>query len=325
MSVAVSILISTRNRSASLRETLVSIGRCEVPSDLPAELLVLDNGSTDATREVIESARLPNMPVRYFFESGGGKSVALNRGLAESKGSYLLFTDDDVRVPAGWIEGMCRPIATGDADAVAGGVVFPAEIEELLKRKGLYGIREWFAATDTIDPRRPDRMVGANMAFGRHVLDRVPGFDTELGPGRLGFFDDTLFAMRLLEEEFRIKARFDTAVEHHFDTSRLTREKVRELVSKFGRCEGYLGWHWRHSEITWSEAEMRQLFRNLRLIRLLDWRGWLFGKAPCEREMQRLMTIAFREQYSQERPRPRRYELVPSKRRRVPSERLPVA
>jgi glycosyltransferase involved in cell wall biosynthesis len=58
MNTVVSIIICTRNRADSLRETLASIGRCDVPADLPAELLVIDNGSTDHAREVAEAGGL---------------------------------------------------------------------------------------------------------------------------------------------------------------------------------------------------------------------------------------------------------------------------
>ncbi|KAA6407127.1 MAG: hypothetical protein FRX48_09193 [Lasallia pustulata] len=50
------------------------------------------------------------------------------------------------------------------------------------------------ASTEGLDPDAPKFMVGANMAFSRRVLEKVPSFDTELGPGALGFFDESLFS-----------------------------------------------------------------------------------------------------------------------------------
>ena len=47
-------------------------------------------------------------------------------------------------------------------------------------------------------------LTGANMAFARRVLDKVPGFDRELGPGGLGFCDDTLFSLQLRTAGFRL-------------------------------------------------------------------------------------------------------------------------
>jgi glucosyl-dolichyl phosphate glucuronosyltransferase len=70
--VKVSIIICTRNRAESLLQTLESIGQCEIPADMPAELLVVDNGSVDHTREVVEQTALPNMRVRYVLEPKKG-------------------------------------------------------------------------------------------------------------------------------------------------------------------------------------------------------------------------------------------------------------
>ena len=118
MTPVVSIIICTRNRAESLREALAAIGRCEVPRDLPAELLVVDNGSTDDTRQVVESTRLANMPVRYAIETRPGKGYAYNRALAETTGQVLLFTDDDVVRP-GSDRLVDAVVAYGTTDAIA--------------------------------------------------------------------------------------------------------------------------------------------------------------------------------------------------------------
>ena len=93
----ITLLICTRNRAESLRQTLASIARCDVPADAPVELLVVDNGSSDETRRVVETAELPRMEVRYVFESKPGLSNSRNAGLAAARGEILLCTDDDVR------------------------------------------------------------------------------------------------------------------------------------------------------------------------------------------------------------------------------------
>src|SRR5256885_122646 len=129
MTPRVSIIITTRNRAEHLRETLASFQRLQVPKELPAELLVVDNASTDDTAEVVKTCRLPNIPLRYLHEPKPGQSNARNSGLANTTGEVILFTDDDVRVSANWIEGMAEPILARKADAVAGGVRIAKELE----------------------------------------------------------------------------------------------------------------------------------------------------------------------------------------------------
>jgi len=122
VSPLVSIIICTRNRGNDLRQTLETIGALDVPADLPAEVLVVDNGSTDHTSEVVHHIKMLRMPVRCVHEPRKGKGYAYNTGLAEAKGDIFLFTDDDVRPPANWIDGMCRPILKGAAHGIAGGL-----------------------------------------------------------------------------------------------------------------------------------------------------------------------------------------------------------
>ena len=113
MDASVSIIICTRNQADSLRRTLVSIGKAIVPPRWNVELLVVDNGSSDYTREVVSAVRLSNVCLRYVNEPTTGLGYARNTGLRETSGEIILFTDDDFRVPLDWIEGMCRPVLDG--------------------------------------------------------------------------------------------------------------------------------------------------------------------------------------------------------------------
>jgi glycosyltransferase involved in cell wall biosynthesis len=217
-----------------------------VPEGWAVELLVVDNGSTDHTHAVVNEARLSNMSLRHVSEPVTGLSNARNRGLRETSREIILFTDDDVRVPWNWIEGMCRPILDGAADAVAGGVVFPAEQSAILSRPALSSRRGWFASSEELNPKRPARMVGVNMAFHRRVLGRVPKFDVELGAGALGFGEESLFSLQLLAAGFEIVGALDIVVEHYFDLSRLTSETLADSARKMGRSHAFLFHHWEH-------------------------------------------------------------------------------
>jgi Glycosyl transferase family 2 len=69
-----------------------------------------------------QNTKMLRMPVRCVYEPREGKGYAYNTGLAEAKGCIFPFTDDDVRPPANWIDGMCRPILRRAAHWVAGGL-----------------------------------------------------------------------------------------------------------------------------------------------------------------------------------------------------------
>ncbi len=97
-----SVVIATYNRAADLRDTLASLA--SLRPDGPWEVIVVDNNSTDATREVVEqAARTFPVQLRYLFEREQGRSPALNTGIRAAHGDIIVTTDDDVRVPVDWL------------------------------------------------------------------------------------------------------------------------------------------------------------------------------------------------------------------------------
>jgi len=100
--VDVSIIICTYNRCESLHKTLQSICDIEIPAPVAWEVLVVDNNSSDATRQVCESFA-DRLPLRYLFEPQQGVSRARNRAIENSDAPLLLFSDDDVTMDRDWL------------------------------------------------------------------------------------------------------------------------------------------------------------------------------------------------------------------------------
>jgi len=118
----VAVLIATYNRARLLGETLDQLALSRTDPSLPWEVVVVDNNSTDTTRDVVLSrqASFP-VPLRYLFEEKQGRSVALNTAIGATAAPYLLFTDDDVRVEPGWLLAGVEALQAG-ADYVGGPV-----------------------------------------------------------------------------------------------------------------------------------------------------------------------------------------------------------
>lgn len=302
--VTTSIIICTCNRAEHLRQTLQALATVNVPAEIPAELIVVNNGSSDGTAEVVQAARLVNMPVRYVTESRRGQCFARNTGMAHSRGAIILFTDDDVRPPADWIAGMCRPILAGGAQAVTGGV----RLAPHLQRPWMHPLhRGWLASTEGIDRAAPYTMFGANMGFSRQVLNKVPAFDTELGPGALGFGDEMLFSWQLLEAGYKLHGALDVEVEHHFEEERLQRAAFLDSARKRGRTQAYLDYHWRHRNVAAARGKCA-----LGQARLWYWRTR--RRAACRSqegcpawELELLQRVHYFKSWSEEQRRARNY------------------
>ena len=305
--MTVSIIICTRNRADSLRPTLASIGRAVVPAGWKVEVLVVDNGSTDYTPAVVAEAKLAHVIVRHIVEARAGQCYARNTGLAKSSGEAILFTDDDVRVPPTWISAMAQPILAGDSAALAGGVIFPRHVMEAIGRSPWSAKKSWFADTADLDRKAPSRLVGANMAFHRRVLQRVSGFDVELGPGALGFGDETLFSWQLKEAGFPLAGALDTAIEHHFDLSRLTGDNMLAAAQKHGRSEAFILHHWKHEKPPHAFRRATKCHLRRFWFRSLKQLGGNTSHIASNEALDLEWHVAFYREFSILRNRPRKY------------------
>jgi glycosyltransferase involved in cell wall biosynthesis len=287
----VSIIICTHDRAEDLSETLRAIGATAPPADLTLEVLVVDNGSRDRTRPVVRQAKIWDQAPRYLYEPRPGVSYARNTGLAAARGEVLLWTGDDVRPGSAWIEAMCRPILDGRADAVAGRVKRP----DCLAIDG--------------PPAGDFDLAGANMAFARRVLEKVPAFDLELGAGALGAGEETLFSRQLLAAGFRLLAvGEDSTVEPHCSQQRLTRSALADLLTQQGRSQAYIDYHWKHRSLWFPAFRGGSSLLGLCGLRILQRlpgdRKPLVGR----REARWLWRWSYCRQMAIESQRPRQYE-----------------
>ncbi|HTJ00113.1 MAG TPA: glycosyltransferase family A protein [Dongiaceae bacterium] len=305
MNPKVSIIIITRNRAAHLRETLVAFQRLQVPRELPAELLVVDNASTDDTAAVIRAAQLPQLPVRYLLEPRRGLSNGRNSGLAHTTGELILFTDDDVRVPENWIANLTAPLLSGAADAVAGGVRLAPHLE----RPWMTPMhRSALACTKEREKQPPHELIGANMAFTRAVIRRVPGFDPELGAGALGFKEESLFFKQFQKAGFRLAKQWGLPVEHHFEPNRLLHASFVDTARRRGHSDAYLRHHWSHETVENLAGRTREAAARLAWYRLLH-PGNIFLKEGCaDWEMSLVRKLHFFRHMAVEQKRPRNYD-----------------
>ena len=300
----ISIIICTRDRAESLKETLRAIGETEVPSDLAAEVLVVDNGSLDRTRPVVRQAKLWDRAPRYVYEPRLGLSCARNSGLVAARGEVLLWTDDDVRPGHTWIEAMCRPVLDGRADAVAGRIKLASDLERPW-------LQPWHRVCLAVDvPAAGDfDLPGANMALSRRVLDKVPAFDLELGAGALGACEEALFSQQLLRAGFRlVAAGEDSIVVRHCGEHRLTRKALVDAFMQRGRCQAYIDYHWKHRTVWFPTFHCGQSSLGLGGLRILQ---RLLGDCRSvigRREARWLWRRSYYLQMIVESQRPRQYE-----------------
>jgi glycosyltransferase involved in cell wall biosynthesis len=303
MTPAVSIIICTRDRAESLDQTLKSFEAVNAPAGLRPEILVVDNGSTDHTPAVVRKHSVAKIPIRYLLESSPGQSKARNAGIAATRADVILFTDDDVVPAPDWLESIAAPLLRRECDGVVGRIELAKEI-----------CRSWMTPQHQISlavcdgPREGVlQLVGANMGFHRSVLDRVPEFDVELGPGAFGFADDTLFSWQLVEAGFRLCFVPEASVIHRPDPARLTRSNWLAVGRKHGLSAAYVLHHWEHREI--SNPRLRSYRAGLKLLlrRMAQPPAPMGAEGIAPWEMSYVVEMEKCRQFIKERHRPRNY------------------
>ncbi|MGH9374519.1 MAG: glycosyltransferase, partial [Vicinamibacterales bacterium] len=177
-------MIATHNRAAELRETLASLA--SLRPDGPWEVVVVDNNSSDNTRDVIAGAAagFPS-PLRYVFEKEQGRSPALNAGIKAADGDIIATTDDDVRVPQDWLNRAADGLRQHECGYV-GGRVLPIWRAPRPAWLPNHGGKHW--AVIALLDYGPEPLefgarvpLGVNMAFRRGAFDRTGMFDPGTG------------------------------------------------------------------------------------------------------------------------------------------------
>jgi glycosyltransferase involved in cell wall biosynthesis len=175
----ITIIIPTRNRSPLLTRLLESLAALRYER---WEAIVVDDGSTDDTREVVERFRTRDLPLTYLWQPWSMMGAARNLALEHTRGEITAFTDDDCTVGPGWLEAIARAFAA-----------FPEAL-------GVQGTTVTDHARMTPFTRQVEQLEGGqpyrtcNIAYRTSILRELGGFDTQLIRG-----EDVVMGRRVLE------------------------------------------------------------------------------------------------------------------------------
>jgi glycosyltransferase involved in cell wall biosynthesis len=173
----VSVVVPTFNRAALLPTAINSV-LAQTWSDL--EVVIVDDGSTDQTRDIVQSIAIADERVRYVYQPNGGVSAARNRALAHCRGAMIAFLDSDdawlpwkLKAQVGILEALPQVgMVWSDMNAVdvGGRVVFPNYLRRMYKAYGRLTSTKLFANTVALNEVSPDSgapVPEASVSWGR--------------------------------------------------------------------------------------------------------------------------------------------------------------
>ncbi len=273
------VAICTRNRRKSLARCLDSLRKQQASFDW--DILVVDNGSTDGTHEVITRAQSnSDVAILTALEPKTGLTHARNRALSDARGDVVLMVDDDMTFEKGWLDAHMSPFTDQSIGATGGRTlpVFPESTPDWMRSElqsgtggpcGHYDLGPKQVDLVADDPRLP---MGGNMAIRRSCALELGGFSEALGIGNSPLLgEDTDLSRRIRSSGRRILYLPDATTHHHLEADKLSMSSISEYYRAYGRTEAFtrdgsgkhnVKWHVRNRVKYWIALVQMHLKKN---------------------------------------------------------------
>ncbi len=244
----ITLIIPTLNRCESLKNAIASALQQTWPADR-YEILVVDNGCVDGTREHVEGlAKNSKTFISVIDEPRLGLHHARHAGVRAARGEILIFTDDDATFAPDWIGAYAEAFARNPEMLAAGGPVRPVweapPPQWLLDYMGdakIFGILSLMEPYQEFRLDRKGFFFGVNMVIRRSVFDWT-GFHPELFGSRTLGDGETGLNRDILRNGGLIGYVPDALVYHHIPPSRMTINHIRRWAWHFGGAQMYERW-----------------------------------------------------------------------------------
>ena len=233
--MVLSITICTYNRIEYLKKCLKSILDQTQGSEI-IEINIIDNNSTDTTKDYVTELQKQFTEVNYFVEKRQGISYARNLSFEVCKGMFLAFVDDDAVINKNWLEALLNELKNQNENIIYGGPIYPnfESIPEDWIDKD-YFIRK-FKDTDgflgTIKSK--EGFSGGNMCIAKNLFLKSEKFNTEIGMtgGNLGLGEEPDFFYKLIMKNKDVKLYniCEMSITHSEASYKLEKEYLRDRI-----------------------------------------------------------------------------------------------
>ncbi|WP_219641116.1 glycosyltransferase [Cohnella sp. CFH 77786] len=182
------------------------------------EIIVVDNASTDGTRQALATLQHPAVQV-VSLTTNRGYAGAVNIGCQLATGEYLVLLNNDTLVPQGWLDRLIRPLREQEEIGIVGPMSNQIGNEQKLDFFASGDTQAWnekwldlFYAVNKGSLRDTDRLAFFCVAMRREVFDRIGDLDSRF---TVGMFEDDDYCERIAREGYRLVIAEDAFVYHH--------------------------------------------------------------------------------------------------------------
>jgi glycosyltransferase involved in cell wall biosynthesis len=236
--------ISTYNREKYLPGVLESLAKQTLDHTL-FEVVLVDNNSPGNTKEIFEkfAGSNKNISCHYYLETNQGLSYGRNRGIAEAKGKYITFIDDDAFLAENYLEKIYSYFESHNKVAAIGSKILLhyESIVPAWENKYLNSLLGYFNIGDNEKEfTKNDYPRGSNMSFRMDVFEKVGLFNVDLGrkgSGMGGSEEKDIFKRIYNFPELKVVYIPDALVYHCVPIERTTREFIKKQALGTGASE----------------------------------------------------------------------------------------
>lgn len=222
-----SIVILTLNQWDYTQQCLESVFTY---STVPFEVIIVDNGSTDGTRDHLRALASKEPRLRVVFnEANMGFAHGCNQGIAMAEGDVVVLLNNDTVVTEGWLEGLIRPMqenprigAVGPISNNVAGVQERSFVPYGTDLARMHAFARWHAQAHRGEGEILMRAIGFCLAVRRSVLEIIGGFDTRYAIGNM---EDDDLCLRIHTTGHRVFIARDVFI-HHVGRVTFTGEKM---------------------------------------------------------------------------------------------------
>lgn len=249
--IQLSIIIPTRNRSNLLHNTIESITKQTYPKN-NFEVIVVDNGSTDDTKDVVMSfkSQLPNLV--YYYDATPGLHVGRHNGYKLAKSDLLVYADDDIEAFPSWLEGIYESFQDPNVMLVGGKDLPKYEqkppfwIEEqwykISSDGHFFGALSLIDLGDTIKEIPPYCVYGCNYSVRKKLITDTKGFHPDGVPfNNIELRGDGEWYVNkyILEHGYKVLYNPKASVYHVVTKERLTLDYFKRRAFRQGVEKSY--------------------------------------------------------------------------------------
>lgn len=249
----ISIIIPTFNRADQLNRTLFSLLELKTDRNL-FEIIVVDNGSTDNTKEIVEKyiEQNRNTTIRYIYDAMPGLLTGRHRGAKEAKGEILTFIDDDVQISSTWLDTILEVMSTKPEVALLTGSNLPLYESYPPKWISYFWSKDengkkcgWLSLMDFGNEEKeihPNFVWGLNFTIRKNIFELLGGFHPDNIPKAYQHFQgdgETGLTAKALIKGYKAYYHPGVMLYHQVTSDRMTIEYFKKRAFYQGVCDSF--------------------------------------------------------------------------------------